>query len=146
MQSLTTALSQFESDVGRYPTTMEGLVPLIRRPSGTSAAPAGGWHGPYVESAQDAWKRDFVYLCPGVHNTNGFDLYSRGEDGLSRSGGKDADDINNWDSAKSWRRHYAHAARMRRIRPFAYGIAVVIGLAVLAWGTRRISGREELSR
>jgi hypothetical protein len=39
----------------------------------------------------------YVYLCPGIHNTNGFDLYSCGFDGISKSGGNDLDDINNWD-------------------------------------------------
>ena len=146
MSSVKTALSQFEADFGHYPTTSEGLAVLVHRPAGIAAAPAGKWHGPYVESVQDAWGQDFVYLCPGVHNTNGFDLYSRGVDGLSKRGGNDADDINNWDSSRTWRQHYTHAAHMRRTMPFVYGIVMVACLAGLAWWTHRITSRGGLSR
>ncbi len=146
MESLRTGLNQFKADLGRYPTSAEGLASLLRPPDGIPAAPPGPWHGPYVESVQDAWRREFVYRCPGFHNTNGYDLYSRGEDGVSASGGNDPDDINSWDPSRSWRRHYLHVAQMRRIGPFAYGIVAVLCLACLAWWTRLISRKGERAR
>lgn len=55
------------------------------------------WSGSLILSKSelhDGWGRAFVYVCPGVHNTNGFDLYSLGPNAKSRTGGSDEDDIN----------------------------------------------------
>jgi general secretion pathway protein G len=92
-------LDCFSNDCGRYPTTSEGFKALLVCPTNI---PAEKWHGPYFDPPkipQDLWKHDYVYRCPGVHNTNGYDLYSCGFDGISKSGGDDLDDINNWDPA-----------------------------------------------
>jgi general secretion pathway protein G len=92
-----TALDAFRSDCGRYPSTSEGLYALVVCPTNI---PAGLWRGPYYEDRfKDLWKHDYVYRCPGIHNTNGFDLYSCGVDGISKTGGSDLDDINSWDPA-----------------------------------------------
>jgi general secretion pathway protein G len=91
-----TILGIFKADCGRYPTTEEGLNALIIRPENI---PAADWHGPYFDPPQlpkDPWDHDYVYRCPGVHNPDGFDLFSCGPDGVSKSGGDDVDDINNW--------------------------------------------------
>ena len=91
-----TALGRFEVDVGRYPTTSEGLGALIKRPSNV---PEAKWLGPYLDdrrSLRDPWGHDFVYSCPGVHNSNLYDFYSMGPDGVSKTGGDDPDDISNW--------------------------------------------------
>lgn len=93
---LKTALNMFSNDCGRYPTTAEGFQLLI---TNFTKIPLAGWRGPYVDprNVQDPWGHDYVYHCPGIHNTNGYDLYSTGPDGISKNGGNDADDINNWD-------------------------------------------------
>ena len=91
------ALDYFSNDCGRYPTTAEGFTALINCPTNISGSK---WHGPYIDPPkipQDAWNHDYVYRYPGIHNTNGYDLYSCGYDGISKSGGEDLDDINNWD-------------------------------------------------
>jgi general secretion pathway protein G len=90
-----TALDAFHEDCGRFPSTAEGLAPLTTRPADTSETK---WRGPYLGAAipKDPWGHDYVYRCPGKHNTNSFDLYSLGPDGVSKSGGDDADDIANW--------------------------------------------------
>ncbi len=89
--NLQLAISQFEIDCSRYPTTEEGLQVLIRQPSGLEE-----WKGPYLEREQqlpkDPWGNLYVYRCPGQHNPNGYDLYSLGPDG--QEGGDD--DIGNW--------------------------------------------------
>jgi general secretion pathway protein G len=92
--SLKTALEAFQTDYGRLPSDSEGWNALISRPADI---PAEQWHGPYLDKIpKDPWKHDYIYHYPGRHNTNGFDLYSLGPDGVSHSGGEDADDVNNW--------------------------------------------------
>jgi type II secretion system protein G len=93
---IKSALDEFSNDCGRYPTTVEGLNALITRPSNI---PKQKWHGPYVDPPQvpqDPWRHDYVYSFPSIHGTNSFDLYSCGSDGISKSGGQDLDDLNNW--------------------------------------------------
>jgi len=94
-----TILDIFKVDCGRYPTTEEGLNALINRPA---TIPVEKWHGPYFDPPtvpKDPWGCDFVYRCPGIHNTDGYDLYSCGPDGVSKTGGGDPDDITNWDTS-----------------------------------------------
>ena len=92
---IKTAIVTFVIDCGRYPTTSEGFAALLNCPTNISP---GRWRGPYLhEKPTDPWGNDYVYHCPGIHNTNSFDLFSYGADGMSVSGGNDADDINNWD-------------------------------------------------
>jgi len=84
------ALDAFEIDVGRYPTTVEGLRALVERPTSN----ADGWQQPYLKGdvPLDQWKNEYVYRCPGQYNQDGYDLQSFGPDG--RLGGDD--DITNW--------------------------------------------------
>ncbi len=101
------ALSLFELDCGRYPTTEEGLGALIKRPE---TIPEGLWHGPYMEERKvekdpsvkpqvadqrkvltDFWGRPYVYVFPCIHNPDGYDVYSLGRYG---KGGDEA--IGNW--------------------------------------------------
>lgn len=99
-----TALGMFKVDCGRYPTTEEGLNALIVRPA---RIPVADWRGPYFDPPQlpkDPWDHDYIYRCPGIRNLNGFDLFSCGPDGVSKTGGDDADDINNWDPASYMRK------------------------------------------
>lgn len=94
---LETILNMFSNDCGRFPTTAEGFQALINYATNNSLK---GWRGPYFDPPkipQDPWGNNYVYRCPGIHNTNGYDLYSTGPDGKSKSGGNDPDDINNWD-------------------------------------------------
>ena len=86
---LWTALDNFNVDCGRFPTTAEGLQPLMVQPAGTY-----GWKGPYLEHGVpcDPWGNAYEYKCPGDHNKKTFDLYSFGHDG--REGG--GDDLDNW--------------------------------------------------
>ncbi len=84
------ALDAFEIDMGRYPTTSEGLRALVERP----ASGADNWQQPYLKSGipQDRWGKEYQYRCPGQYNRDGYDLFSFGPDG-KLSGG---DDITNW--------------------------------------------------
>jgi general secretion pathway protein G len=99
--SFKVALDLFQTDCGRFPSTAEGLAALTIRPAAIAEAK---WHGAYLEAIpKDAWGHDYVYRYPGVHNINGFDLYSLGPDGFSKRGGDDPDDVANWPQAGSQR-------------------------------------------
>lgn len=86
--SIEAALEAFCADIGRYPTTGEGLRALIACPTGI---PAVKWKGPYLyrvraEIPRDAWGREIRYSYPAAHARRGewsaYDLVSAGEDGV----------------------------------------------------------------
>jgi general secretion pathway protein G len=90
-------ISEFESvldayrlDVGRYPTTEEGLQALRVRPGNVER-----WDGPYLKKdvPNDPWQRPYVYHAPGQHGD--YDLYSLGSDGAEGGEGENAD-VTNW--------------------------------------------------
>jgi general secretion pathway protein G len=84
------ALDQFRLDVGRYPTTEEGLQALVVQPNGEP-----NWHGPYLKKGvpADPWGRPYVYEQPGTHGGD-FELQSYGKDGRPGGSGEDADITN----------------------------------------------------
>jgi general secretion pathway protein G len=74
---LAKPLASFRNDIGRYPTTKEGLEALISPPRGIEDR----WRGPYIEGRDvlvDAWGKDLLYLSPGERNPDSYDLYSEG--------------------------------------------------------------------
>ncbi|HLH30736.1 MAG TPA: type II secretion system major pseudopilin GspG [Terriglobia bacterium] len=83
-------LDLFRLDVGRYPTTAEGLDALHAKPSGVE-----NWDGPYLKKdvPMDPWGHAYVYRCPGQHGD--FDLLSYGADG-QEGGDGDGADVKNW--------------------------------------------------
>jgi general secretion pathway protein G len=85
-------LDLFKLEVGRYPTSQEGLQALITAPPGVS-----NWNGPYWKRAtvpKDPWGNDYVYTCPGTHGA--YDIVSYGADGKEGGDGTDKD-ITSWD-------------------------------------------------
>ncbi|MGH7670419.1 MAG: type II secretion system protein GspG [Gemmatimonadaceae bacterium] len=97
MEEIGAALETYRHDVGRYPTTAEGLAALMRRPA--LAPPDGTWYGPYVTSAMplDPWRYAYQYRA-----TDGtFRVWSNGADGISGGKGAGADVVlRDGDSAK----------------------------------------------
>ena len=93
--NLSAALDIYEIDTGHYPTTEQGLKALVTKP--TTAPVPDRWKGPYLKKRKnpiDPWGRPYVYVSPGVHNTDAYDLSSYGPDGI-----ESADDIVNWSEA-----------------------------------------------
>ena len=135
IESFKTALDAFEVDTGRYPSTAEGLAAL-------SVAPADvtNWKGPYLNGngiIADPWDHPYVYHCPGSHNTNRFDLYSCGPDGVSKSDGSDPDDINNWDhGSPHFRPHEVDWPRVLINVVFGFGAGLSL-IGGVAWLFRR---------
>lgn len=86
IESLGRALDKFRLDVGRYPSTEEGLAALNDRPAGEAR-----WNGPYLRRAVplDPWGQPYVYRAPGQHGE--YDLYSLGRDRQPGGSGEGAD-------------------------------------------------------
>lgn len=89
IEAFEKALDTFRIDVGRYPTTEEGLAVLNNRPSDTPK-----WNGPYLKKSVplDPWGKPYIYHAPGAKGD--FDLISFGKDG-AQGGSGDAADITN---------------------------------------------------
>jgi general secretion pathway protein G len=76
IDQLGSALDLFRLDVGRYPTSQEGLGGLVARP-GTAAS----WAGPYLKGTSvpaDPWGRPYQYRSPGSEG-RAYDLFSTGD-------------------------------------------------------------------
>ena len=83
-------LDGFRLDVGRYPTTEEGLQILRVKPANVP-----NWDGPYLakDVPMDPWGRPYIYKFPGTHGD--FDLSSLGSDG-AEGGEGEALDVVSW--------------------------------------------------
>lgn len=91
IELLSTALDTLRLDVGRYPTTQEGLEALRRQPGGMER-----WDGPYLkrEVPLDPWGKAYAYRSPGEHGP--YDLLSYGADGTPGGEG-DNRDVTSWE-------------------------------------------------
>ena len=89
IEGFATALDVFLVDMGRYPTSEEGLAALRADPGG------GGWRGPYLrkEVPLDPWGNPYAYAAPG--RSGGWEVVSYGADGLEGGSG-DAADVQSW--------------------------------------------------
>jgi len=85
------ALDLFKLEIGRYPTSQEGLQALVTAPAGVS-----NWNGPYWKKTtlpKDPWGNEYKYAAPGQHGA--YDIISLGADG--KEGGEGVDkDIGSW--------------------------------------------------
>ena len=87
IEELGAGLDLFHLEVGRYPTTEEGLQALVEQPAGLST-----WHGPYLKKKtipDDPWGNAYHYRSPGEQGV--YDLYSLGNDNMEGGEGNDAD-------------------------------------------------------
>ncbi|MCY4746064.1 type II secretion system major pseudopilin GspG [Pelomonas sp. UHG3] len=90
IDALQKSLDQYRLDVGRYPSTEQGLAVLVTKP-----ADEPKWQGPYLAKAvpKDPWGNDYQYRAPGEHGE--YDLLSLGKDGRPGGEGEDAD-LTSW--------------------------------------------------
>lgn len=81
------SLDTYRLDVGRYPSTEEGLAALLAAPPSAS----GRWNGPYLKKAipGDPWGKPYAYRSPGSNGD--YDIVSFGRDGQPGGTGDDAD-------------------------------------------------------
>ena len=91
IESFGSALDLFYLDLGRYPSTSEGLAVLAQPPGNVQT-----WNGPYLKGGivpTDPWGNPFVYRSPGEHGA--YDIISYGADGQEGGTGT-AKDIDSW--------------------------------------------------
>lgn len=87
IQSFASSLDLFYLDLGRYPTTSEGLAALVTKPGGATS-----WNGPYLKNNSvpgDPWGHPYKYHAPGEHSP--YEIISLGSDGKEGGTGTAAD-------------------------------------------------------
>ncbi len=82
-------LDSFYLDMGRYPTTEEGLRSLYHAPEEDSEA----WKGPYSKKpiSADPWGNLYVYECPGTRSGQSYEVLCLGSDGQEGGEGYETD-------------------------------------------------------
>lgn len=91
IRDLEQSLELYKLDVGRYPTTDQGLQALVAAPQGVV-----GWNGPYLKKPEvplDPWNNEYQYKYPGEQGE--LDIFSLGQDNSPGGDGEDAD-VGNW--------------------------------------------------
>ena len=83
---LESAVDTYRLDVGRYPTTEQGLQALREQPDGIDK-----WDGPYLrkELPLDPWGNPYLYESPSEHGE--YAIMSYGADGMPGGEGIDMD-------------------------------------------------------
>lgn len=90
--ALVQSLKLYRLDNGFYPSTDQGLLALVQRPTSNPQPP--NWK-PYLDRLpKDPWGSDYQYLNPGVRSE--IDVFSLGAD-RARGGEGNGADIGNWD-------------------------------------------------
>jgi general secretion pathway protein G len=87
IEDYSATLDMYRLEVGRYPTSDEGLQALVEAPPGVR-----GWNGPYLKKKQlpkDPWGNEYQYKSPGEHGD--YDLYSLGADNDEGGSGENRD-------------------------------------------------------
>jgi general secretion pathway protein G len=87
IEAFEKSLDTFRLDVGRYPTTEEGLGALMAAPPAASAK----WNGPYLKKGvpADPWGHPYQYRAPGAKAE--YEIVSLGKDGQPGGEGGNAD-------------------------------------------------------
>ncbi|WFU27788.1 type II secretion system major pseudopilin GspG [Bradyrhizobium sp. CB1717] len=86
IESFSSALDLYYLDLGRYPTSNEGLAALTRNNN------QSGWNGPYLRGGvvpSDPWGHIYVYRSPGAGAP--YEIISLGSDGQEGGSGTAAD-------------------------------------------------------
>jgi general secretion pathway protein G len=85
ISSIKIALARYESITGHYPTTEEGLAPLVTQRLG----PIYGDKTVLPSAPKDPWGNEYIYLCPGRKHPQSYDLYSAGPDRIPNTADDD---------------------------------------------------------
>ncbi|KQV95043.1 type II secretion system major pseudopilin GspG [Pelomonas sp. Root1237] len=88
IDALDKALQAFRLDLGRYPSSSEGLRALIEDASGDKR-----WRGPYLAKGLpvDPWGMPYRYHSPSAYAGRDYDLVSFGRDRAPGGVGDDGD-------------------------------------------------------
>jgi general secretion pathway protein G len=87
MEAFEKSLDTYRLDVGRYPSTEEGMAALMAAP----AAAGARWNGPYLKKGvpPDPWGHAYQYRAPGAKAE--YEILSLGKDGQPGGTGENAD-------------------------------------------------------
>jgi len=99
IMAFETALKMYKMDNGMYPTTIQGLKALIKKPD-VPPIPEHYKPGGYLDTDKiplDPWGHPYIYRSPG-ENGRPFEIISLGADGKVGGTGVNAD-------IKSWELH-----------------------------------------
>ncbi len=80
-------LDLYKLEIGRYPTTQEGLQALISAPAGVN-----NWNGPYWKKQsvpKDPWGNEYKYVSPA--QSAPYEIISLGADGKEGGDGPNKD-------------------------------------------------------
>lgn len=91
--AIQSALDLYKLDNGFYPSTDQGLIALIEKP--TSNPQPRDWKAYLKSLPKDPWGRDYLYLNPGQHGD--VDVFTLGADGQPGGTGVNAE-VGNWDA------------------------------------------------
>jgi general secretion pathway protein G len=91
--TISQALNLYKLDNQRYPTTEQGLMALVKKPT-VAPVPINWKSEGYLDRVpKDPWGTPYQYLQPGVHGA--IDVFSFGADRAAGGEGNDAD-IGSW--------------------------------------------------
>ncbi len=87
IEAFEKSLDTYRLDVGRYPSTDEGLAALLNAPPSAGSK----WNGPYLKKGvpPDPWGHPYQYRSPGSKGE--YEIVSLGRDGQPGGSGEDAD-------------------------------------------------------
>ena len=90
IEGLAKALDLYRLEVGRYPSSEQGLQALVSAPTDEAR-----WSGPYLQKKvpDDPWGHAYIYRYPGENGE--YDLLSLGKDGQPGGDGENAE-ITSW--------------------------------------------------
>jgi general secretion pathway protein G len=84
---ISQTLDLYKLEIGRYPTTQEGLQALIAAPAGVT-----NWNGPYWKRStvpKDPWGNEYKYVSPAQNAP--YEIISLGADGKEGGEGPNKD-------------------------------------------------------
>ena len=87
ISQIAQTLDLYKLEIGRYPTTQEGLQALISAPAGVT-----NWNGPYWKRStvpKDPWGNEYKYSSPG--QSTPYEIISLGADGKEGGDGPNKD-------------------------------------------------------
>ena len=87
IEAFEKSLDTYRLDVGRYPSTEEGMAALMTAPPSAGAK----WNGPYLKKGvpHDPWGQPYQYRSPGSKGE--YEIVSLGRDGQPGGAGDNAD-------------------------------------------------------
>ena len=90
IKTIGISLMSYQSLCGSLPTTEQGLKVLTTPPQ----PKPGRWQKFIDKIPLDPFQNEYHYVQPGIHNPDGYDLFTAGKDHVAGT----PDDVGNWDT------------------------------------------------